>query len=281
MNSDIPFGRDTFHEHIKQFEVFGPGENNILINHHFLEKIEPQTRGDENKIYQKTPWAIYRIDDTIIYEWIHESHSQGTCYRKIITNLEHTVLDIYNGPELADRFSKGRLKNISLLPTDQIFLGRVLAYYKGIIVHSLGLVIDSKGYLFVGHSGAGKSTMANLMKKKAVILCDDRNIIRKTADRHILYGTWRHSDFPEVSALSAPLRGIFFLNQSDTNQVILIKDRKIKIMKILNCLVKPLTTSDWWEAVLSIIDDVATSVDCWDLEFDKSGGIIDCILKIN
>ncbi|WP_321492454.1 hypothetical protein [uncultured Desulfobacter sp.] len=56
-----------------------------------------------------------------------------------------------------------------MFPTDQILMGRILAYRNGCIMHSLGVSLDNQGLLFVGHSDAGKSTMACIMKQGAEI----------------------------------------------------------------------------------------------------------------
>ena len=279
VNSEIPFQPNTFHPKFKQFEVDGSGVENIIINHYFDKAMDMEFT-EKDTIYVKKPWAIYQKQDNLIYEWIQNHAPFATNYRKFVTNKKHTKLDTYNNSQAADFFSKGMLETISLFPTDQILLSQALAFRQGCIMHSLGLIHNNKGYLFIGHSGAGKSTMAKIMQNNSIILCDDRNIIRKTKTGFNLFGTWRHSDFHNISPLSAPLKAIFFLNQSDKNQLEMIRNNKIKISRLLECLIKPFATSDWWELTLDFFDDLVKQVDCINLKFDKSGKIRELIEKL-
>src|SRR5271169_6137240 len=70
-------------------------------------------------------------------------------------------------------------------PLDELVMMHRLALGEGVEVHALGLSDkDGSGYLFLGHSGAGKSTTARLwMEQPGVqMLSDDRIIIRKHKD---------------------------------------------------------------------------------------------------
>jgi hypothetical protein len=280
INSELPFRTDTFHEKLKPFEAAGTGQDNIVITHHFAEKIRASEPA-ENRIYYRKPWAVFRKGNGFVYEWFQDDSVQGICRRKVVTNTEHTIIDTYNDAGLAETFAKGGLTEISLLPTDQIFLSRALAYRQGCIMHSMGLVHKGRGYVFVGHSGAGKSTAAKIMHNDATILCDDRNIIRKISKTHILYGTWRHSDFNLISPLSAPVSDIFFLNKSNVNRLHYIKNHKTRFQKLLSCLVKPLVSGGWWDLSFDILSNIAGSIDCWDMEFDKTGKIKDHIMNLH
>ena len=269
VNSDIPIKSDTFHPKFNQFRVHGAGEKNIVINHHFDKQIDAGF-DETDRIYFKKPWAVYNKDEKIIYEWVS---ADGYCLRKIITNKEHTVLDIYHDLSIAKEFREGLLHNITLLPTDQILLCRVFGFNQGCLLHSTGLIFKDNGYLFIGHSGAGKTTIARIMKNDATVLCDDRNIIRKIKNQYRLYGTWRHSDFTKVSSLSAPLKGIFFLKQSQSNYIKPIKDNKKSFFLIMDHLVRALVTQDWMTATMDSVEDISKNMDCFYLNFDKSGKI--------
>ena len=276
INSELPFKTDTFHPKFRPFEVDGKGRDNIIITHYFYKKFDLELVEDD-RIYLKTPWAVYENQDNLIYEWIQNYSPNKSSYRKFITDRKHTRLDTYNNSKATDFFLEGMITSLSLFPTDQILLAQTLAFRQGCIMHSLGLINNGKGYLFVGHSGAGKSTMAGIMKNNSTILCDDRNIIRKTNSNYRVFGTWRHSDCCEISPLSAPLKGIFFLHQSHRNQITPVADNTIKFKRLIACLVKPLATGEWWKAAIDVLADISNHIDCFDLEFDKSGSIRDVI----
>ncbi len=69
-------------------------------------------------------------------------------------------------------------------PFDEVvFLAR-LSRERGVLVHACGLALGGRGLLFLGTSGAGKSTTARLWKERGgvTILSDDRIVIRAEGD---------------------------------------------------------------------------------------------------
>lgn len=116
--------------------------------------------------------------------------------------------------------------------------------------------------------------MATLLKRKAEILCDDRIIIRRRSEGFRIYGTWSHGDVPEVSANSAPLRAVLFLEKAEENKILAVNDKKEITKRLLSCLIKPFVTVDWWHKTLVLIDKIADHVPCYVLRFDKSGRVV-------
>jgi len=141
-------------------------------------------------------------------------------------------------------------------------------------------MIEGKGLLFVGNSSAGKSTIANLLRSKGEILCDDRIIVRRHSDGFRIYGTWSHGDVPDVSPHSAPLRAILFLEQSDENRLVSIDDRNEFLRRLLACLIRPFETAEWWEKELALVEKIVREVPSYVLRFDKSGRIAEEINKM-
>ena len=172
------------------------------------------------------------------------------------------------------------MHSLTLFPSDQILIVRILADRDGFYLHSCGVNFEGKGLLFVGHSEAGKSTMATMLKGKAEILCDDRIIIRKQSKGFKIYGTWSHGDVPDVSANSAPLKAIMFLEKAHKNRLIPMIDKKEVTKKILACLIKPFVTTDWWEKTLLVVDKVVETVPCYILKFDKSGAVVEVLKQL-
>jgi hypothetical protein len=108
-------------------------------------------------------------------------------------------------------------------PIDELALMHRLSQGEGVELHALGLVDqDGSGYLFLGHSGAGKSTTARLwMEQPGVkLLSDDRIILRKQDGNFWMYGTPWHGDAGIASPGCAPLSSIFLLEQALTNQIL-------------------------------------------------------------
>ncbi len=277
VESDLPINEQTFHPKFKQFEVKSPGEDTISIRHHFsLPDLNGRDLGKE--FYRRPPWAVYKKGDSWIYLGIATTPGDKSLHRIATFNSDHTRARIYNDKK--EIFLKGNLHSLAMFPSDQILLARVLADRDGCYLHSCGVNFNGKGLLFVGHSEAGKSTMATMLEGKAEILCDDRMIIRKRPEGFKIYGTWSHGDVPDVSANSAPLKAILFLEKAEENRIIPIKDKKEITKRLLSCLVKPFVTVDWWEKILILVDRMVEEVPCYVLEFDKSGKVIGILRKL-
>ena len=277
VESDLPIKNNTFHPKFKLFEVDGPGEDTISIwQHFFLPDLADKDLGKE--FYRRPPWAIYKNNGSWIYLGIPSAPEDKGLHRVASFNADHSRGRIYNDTE--ELFLQGNLHSLTMFPSDQMLIARVLADRQGCYLHSSGVNFNGKGLLFAGHSEAGKSTMAAMFKGKAEILCDDRMIIRRKPEGFKIYGTWSHGDVPDISPNSAALRAIMFLEKADENRLIPLEDRKERIKKILECLVKPLVTVDWWEKTLSVAERIAREVPCYVLRFDKSGKAVDLLKRV-
>jgi hypothetical protein len=275
VTSDLPITAATFHPKFKAFETGHPGEDMISIHHHFeLPALSALSLGKE--LYRKPPWAIYRGTDAYTYAWIPQSaHDDADRQRMAVFSSDHTRSDFYNDEVGEYEFRTGNMESLTLFPTDQILLARILADREACFIHSAGIVLDGKGYLFVGHSSAGKSTITRMFSGRAEILCDDRNIIRRRPDGYKVYGSWSHGDIPDVSPGGAPLEAIFFLNQAKENRLVPMDNRWKITRKLLECLIRPFVTADWWEKSLNLVEAIGREVPCFELYFDRSGKIFE------
>jgi hypothetical protein len=167
-----------------------------------------------------------------------------------------------------------------MFPSDQILLARALADRQACFFHAAGMVINGKGLLFVGHSEAGKTTAAKMLMKHGEVLCDDRIIVRRRPEGLRIHGTWSHGDLAEVSAASAPLSAILFLEKADANRLVPVTKHGETAQLLVQYVVKSLVTADWWEKILALIENIAGEVPAYRLRFDKSGRINDTIEKL-
>ena len=105
-------------------------------------------------------------------------------------------------------------------PLDELLLLHYLSQRSGVIVHGCGIVDGTgAGYLFVGHSGAGKTTTALLWKDLpgVTILSDDRIVLRRREGRALMHGTPWHGESRLSSPASAEIRAIFLLDHGVAN----------------------------------------------------------------
>jgi len=269
IDSDLPITDRTFKPKFRLFEVEGPGEDTIFIRHCFsLPSLEGMELG--SKVYDRAPWMIYKKDDGWVYLGVVREDGERHVYQAAFFSPDYSRARIHS--EREEIYRMGGLHSLTLFPTDQILLSQVLADREGCFIHSSGVKMKENGCLFVGHSDAGKSTMAGMLADRAEVLCDDRVVVRKWEEGFRIHGTWSHGDIPEVSASSAPLKALFFLEQAQENRVIPLGGGDGQAGRLLSCLIKPLVTAEWWKKMIALAEQISAQVPCYILRFDRSGG---------
>ena len=288
VDSDLPILDDTFTPAVDQFRVKTVGEDVVKLRHHFsLPDINQVDLGKE--VYRQAPWAIYQQASSWHYLGIAPDEKDKSLHSIAVFNRDHTSAELYSKDQTG--YSRGNWNSLTLFPTDQILIARLLADRRGFYLHSAGAIINGKGLLFVGHSEAGKSTTTQMLMKAGSgesgypaldveILCDDRNIIRKFEDGWKVYGSWSHGDVDVVSPASAPLKGICFIEQSKVNSITPLHDRKDIATRLMTHVIKPLATKEWWNKTLDSIEKCAVEVPFYVMQFDKSGSIVKEIEKL-
>ncbi len=97
-----------------------------------------------------------------------------------------------------------------------IYLAQVLGERKGCFVHSAALVRNGRGYLFIGPSGAGKTTLARRYGE-STILSDESPVLREQGGECFLFPSpyRQHGSLKETGrgliGLKARLEGVYFL----------------------------------------------------------------------
>ena len=274
IQSDLPLQKKTFAPKFELFRCNDGGGNGVSIYHHCgIPKI---TNWGE-KIYHRAPWIIYETPSHYIYQMFVDGTNESPLIA--IFNKDHTEGHIYKGKFYTEAFKKGNLTSLLCFPTDQILFARLLAERKGIILHGSGIILKERGFLFVGHSDAGKTTVVKLFKHQARILNDDRMIVRKEDGSFYLYGTPWHGEISLVAPDRVPLKAILFLNQADENRI--ERTGGLEVFKRLyGCTIKTLVTELWTKNALDICHCLSHEVPCYDLHFDKSEGVVSTIEKL-
>jgi hypothetical protein len=274
VEADLPFAEHTFQAKFRQFRVEQPGPGQLVFRHHFYwPDLSPEVRGEQ--VFHAPRYDVFRGDRTWTY--LDEGRFGDAFVQRHVAvfNDNHTAGDIYTPDET--HFLRGDLPSLSRLASDQIVLCRLLTDYEGCVFHSAGMVRQGQGLLFVGHSEAGKSTMVTMLQEEGEILCDDRIIVRRWPEGLRIHGTWSHGTVPLVSASSAPLRAIFFIEKSTENRIIPLDDRREVARRLPLFVVRPVITRDWWERTLALVQTIVSETPAYRLLSDKSGRIREVI----
>ena len=281
VKSDLDFSEVEFKKEFAPFAVAGPGEDNVTLRHCFgLPDLNGKDLGKE--LYRKVPWAISRKGDIWYYLGIKSDARDAELQWVGIFSADHTQATIYSPKHLEEIVRKTRYAwhSLSLLPTDQVWLAPLLADRNAVLLHSAAVILNGRGLLFVGHSSAGKSTTVGMLKGKAEILCDDRNVARLWKDGWRVHGTWSHGDVAEVSPAAAPLCAILFLQQDMRNAIEQLTDRRELWTRLLATLIRPMVTAEWWHKEIDILEQIVNDVPCYRMHFDKTGMILPELEKL-
>src|SRR5439155_21258279 len=106
-------------------------------------------------------------------------------------------------------------------PLDELLFIHLLAQGRGVELHGCGIVDTSgEACLFIGQSGAGKSTIPRVWHHEpgVTILSDDRIVVREIDGRMMVYGTPWHGDEPFAASGPAKLARIFFLRHASAHR---------------------------------------------------------------
>ena len=172
-------------------------------------------------------WKLYEAPDGFQFDF--SSSVLGTePYKRL-----HVDRDFRRGRILLNRscFPDASRCNPLEYPLDELMVMHRLGRERGVEVHAAGMRDgEGNGYLFLGHSGAGKSTTTRLWNQQhsMTVLSDDRIILRLADGRQSenslddvqtkhaqvwMYGTPWHGEAAFAAPEKARIQRLFFASQ--------------------------------------------------------------------
>jgi hypothetical protein len=193
-------------------------------------------------------------------------------------------------------------------PLDELLIMHRLTQEKAIELHGCGIVgPNGASNLFVGHSGAGKSTTTRLWTahQDIQILSDDRIIVRRDNVRQVqvrqdtvrrdlvgkdtghedssqifMYGTPWHGEAAFALPDRAPLQRIFILEHGCGN-VLTRLTRSQAVAELFARSFVPFHRHEYVDSALSFLEQVADSVPCYRYAFEPDERAVDRILNFH
>ncbi len=101
---------------------------------------------------------------------------------------------------------------LNILEAIRILLSVSILRFNGIFLHACGMVKDLAGSVFLGLPNSGKTTIAKLAEKEALILSDDGVIVKGYRHGYEVFGT-PYSGFYRDLERGYPLKKIFFIHK--------------------------------------------------------------------
>ena len=103
----------------------------------------------------------------------------------------------------------------------ELILRTAILFSGGLVFHASGLDDNGKGIVFIGHSGAGKSTQLELWNDEPGVIAmnDDRIAVRVEENGPICYGTPWGGSSNIARNHAAPLAALILLEQAPENAI--------------------------------------------------------------
>ena len=168
-------------------------------------------------------------------------------------------------------------------PLDELLIMHRLTQERAIELHGCGIVIaNGAGNLFVGHSGAGKSTTTRLWASRhdVEVLSDDRIIVREHAGQMFMYGTPWHGEAAFASPASAPLSRICILQHGPDN-VLTRLSKSQAVAELFARSFVPFHRHEYLESALEFLQDVVDAVPVYRYAFEPDERAVDTILNLH
>jgi hypothetical protein len=233
-------------------------------------------------------WKLYKSSGSLQFDFYSPLLGAGP-YKRLLTEIDfHSAL-----LQISEEFGKGLERAIEPLgyPLDELLIMHRLTQERAIELHGTGIVrANGVANLFIGHSGAGKSTTTRLWtsREEVEVLSDDRIIVRYDDGRDgpagptqmRMYGTPWHGEAMFASPNSAPLTRIFVLEHGHGN-VITCLSRSEAVGELFARAFVPFHRHEYIENALSFLEQLVDSVPVYRYDFEPDDRAIEKIQQFN
>jgi hypothetical protein len=246
----------TFEGPVTQFFI-DPALPDVELDVVFLDRYEPP-RG-ERLFDSGGVWRMFAEDDGVRIE----------CQTDVVGPEPYKV-STFNSD-----FTRGTIR-VSLTrphdpleyPLDELLVANLLARGRGVELHGCGVIDHSgRGHLFVGQSGAGKTTTARMWGDDArEIISDDRVIVREIDGELRMFGTPWHGEAELASPSSAPLTGVYLLTQAAENELRELPPA-VAVARLFGCTFPPFHDAAAIEFTMSMLERIVSRVPVREFRF--------------
>ena len=168
-------------------------------------------------------------------------------------------------------------------PLDELVVMHRLGRERGVEVHAAGMRdSEGTGYLFLGHSGAGKSTTTCLWNQQhsMTVLSDDRIILRETDGEIWMHGTPWHGEAAFAAPERARIDRLFILEHAPesaiANRITPIRGGRA-VGEIMARSFLPFYDAVALENTMSFLQEIVAAIPCYRLEFRPDGTAVEAV----
>jgi hypothetical protein len=227
-------------------------------------------------------WRLF--DDGTAYTFVFRSVGQGTSPCRI-ARFTH---DFARGDVVFHRpyFAADAVLDPLEYPLDELLVTHLLGEGRGVELHACGIVdAGGRGHLFIGQSGAGKTTMARHWEGQAgtVVLSDDRIIVRRHGDTLRMHGTPWHGEAALSVHASAPLARVYFIQHGDGDDAAPTFRRiagTAYVARLYSCVFCPFYRKAAVEFTVDALGDIAAQVPGYVLRYRPGMDVATAIMEL-
>lgn len=235
---------------------------------------------DRYKVFDSNEaWNLYRIGKHLYVEFAPRDFHEPLWVARTDEGISEVT--VWCSSQLIQQGKGKQLFHSPMAyPLDQILLIHLLGRQSGCLIHGAGAIRKDRGFLFAGRSGAGKSTITELIgtQGRFQMLSDDRIAIRRKGNRLILYGTPWPGEAGVAQNRSAALAGIFFLSHSEENRIVPIS-AKDAMAELLPVAAIPWHDAEVFTPILQFLESLIAEIPVYELFFKPSPEIADVLEK--
>lgn len=254
-----------------------PRQADIVASVNWSDELAPSCRRAE--FDSGAAWKVFRDGNEFHFDFFSSALGSSP-YKRM-----HTQADFRNAQI---SLSSGHLRNLSVFPLEYpadelLFTNYLAAHGLGVEVHGCGLIDDAaRAHLFLGHSGAGKSTTARLWGSHtgAEILSDDRIILRFNDGELWMYGTPWHGEGQFASANKGRVEQIFILQHGTANSFIPLS-RSRAVGELFARSFPPFHSPKGLERTMEFLNSVAAAAPCYEFEFTPDVRSLEMVLRFH
>lgn len=180
--------------------------------------------------------GVYRLAEknigiTSMYEAVHDQCVGYCSAGPLDFSISTTLMDINFEREKSTHEDEiagipARAFSDAYLETLAVYrkIAEKMPEYDTFLFHGSAISVDGAGYLFTAKSGTGKSTHTRLWREllgnRAVMVNDDKPLIRVTEDGAIVYGTPWDGKHHLSNNIAVPLKVICILERAEENHIV-------------------------------------------------------------
>ena len=200
------------------YSLFGEqAETTISIDLKFEDLPHPAVKGAREVFASESLWSLYETDESYLF-LLRAMDDYCPPYRLAVVDKDLARGEIISDP--AGRYGRrgDRLPDPLEYPLGEALTITLLSSGLGVMVHACGIEVDGDGYLLLGHSGCGKTTLTELFRRAGHRVLNDDRIVLKLVDGYPwIYGTPWHGDCDVVSPRGVPLKKMFVIEHASAN----------------------------------------------------------------